>query len=363
MNFYTAPERLVAPRVGFSSIVLRKNREGHPVNDARFDLLGMGNAMVDVLVRIDDAGLERLGVTKGIMQLVDQDRAEALYAAVGPTVQVSGGSGANTVAGAAALGSRAAFVGKVSADERGRIYTHDLRALGIHHNVPPAQNGVATGCCLIMVTPDAHRSMSTYLGAGQTLCEDDIDIELVRAARISYFEGYLWDPPEAKKAFRKAMIAAKSANRDVALSLSDPFCVDRWRAEFQSLVNNEVDILFANEDEIKSLYQTGSFEDAVEAVRGRARIAALTRSEKGSVIVTERETITIAADPVSHLTDTTGAGDLYAAGFLHGLSAGMALDRCGALGSMCAAAVITHIGARPQVDLAALASERFKAVA
>lgn len=333
------------------------------MTDARFDLLGMGNAMVDVLVRIEDAEMAKLNVTKGIMQLVEESRMESLYAAVGPAVQVSGGSAANTVAGAAALGSRAAFIGKVAQDERGKFYAHDLKALGVHFDMPLAQNGVATGCCLVMVTPDAHRSMNTYLGTGQTLGENDIDVALVQSARISYFEGYLWDPPEAKKAFRKAMGAAKAAGRQVSLSLSDPFCVGRWRDEFQALVEQDVDILFANEDEIKSLYQTDRFEDAVAAVRGKVAVAALTRSEKGSVVVTPDAVYTVEAFPVDQVVDTTGAGDLYAAGFLHGLVGGEDLARCAELGSLCAASVIRHIGARAQENLKTLAQRHFKAVA
>ena len=270
---------------------------------------------------------------------------------MGPGIECSGGSAANTIAGVASLGGRAGYVGKVRDDLLGGVFSHDIRALGVEFNTAPATSGAATARCLILVTPDAQRTMQTYLGACVGLTPADIDPEQVVAAQVTYLEGYLWDPPQAKEAFRKAVKIAHARGRKIALSLSDPFCVDRHRAEFRDLVDNHVDILFANEHEIVSLYQAKDFDEALQHVRGRPRICALTRSAQGSVIVQGDEIHVVDAAPVSHVVDTTGAGDLYAAGFLHGLTRGRDLKLCARMGGIAAAEVIAHVGARPQVSL------------
>lgn len=321
------------------------------------DVLGIGNAIVDVLVHAEDSFVEEHGLAKGAMTLVDQEQARALYGAVGSGVEVSGGSCANSIVGLAALGSRSAYVGKVRDDQLGEIFAHDIRAAGVRYATPPATEGPATARCLVMVAPDAQRTMATYLGVSVELGPSDIDPDLVSDSRILYLEGYLWDPPQAKEAFRAAMTAAKGAGRTVALTLSDPFCVERHRDEFLELVDGDVDVLFANEQEILSLTRADSFDDAVEAIRGRPAIAALTRGPKGSVIVTSDATHAVPAKAVSEVVDTTGAGDLYAAGFLHGLATDRDLPACARLGSIAAAEVIGHVGARPESDLAELVEE------
>lgn len=318
------------------------------------DVVAIGHAIVDVLSHAEDHVLAGLGLTKGSMALVDAETAAGVYDDMGPAVEVSGGSAANTAAGVASFGGAAAFIGKVRADQLGTVFTHDIRAVGVEFPTPPALDGPATARCLILVTPDAQRTMSTYLGAATGLRPEDIDDELVRRSHVTYLEGYLWDPPEAIDALRRAMDVAHGAGRRVAFSLSDPFCVDRHRAEFVTLLDEQIDVLFANEHEITSLFELTSFEDAVEAVAGRCEIAALTRGPGGSVIVTADTTVGVPAAPVDEVVDTTGAGDLYAAGFLYGLTHGADLDRCGALGSLAAAEVISHVGARPQVPLAQL---------
>jgi len=326
---------------------------------ARFDVVGIGNAIVDVLVHADEGFLERHGLVKGTMSLVDAASAEALYAAAGAGVEVSGGSAANTIAGLAALGGRTAFVGKVRNDQLGTVFGHDIRASGVHFATPPGDAGAATARCLVLVTPDAQRTMATYLGACVDLGPDDLDEDLVAASAVTYLEGYLWDPPGAKEAFRKAWRISHGNGHRVALSLSDPFCVDRHREEFLGLIAEHVDILFANEAEITSLYGVADFDAALQRVRGHCDIAALTRSEKGSVIVAGDEVHVVDAEPVADVVDTTGAGDLYAAGFLYGLSQGWDLARAARLGALAAAEVIGHLGARPQADLAALKAARF----
>jgi sugar/nucleoside kinase (ribokinase family) len=327
--------------------------------DVRYDVLGIGNAIVDVLVPAEDAFLVEHGLVKEGMTLIDADRAEQLYAIMGTGTESSGGSAANTVAGVAALGCRVCFVGKVRDDQLGNIFARDIRAVGVDFHSAPATEGPPTARCLIIVTPDAKRTMNTFLGACVELGPQDVDEELIAASAITYLEGYLWDPPGAKVAFIKAMGAARAAGRKVALSLSDGFCVDRHRGEFLDLVQHHVDILFANEQEITSLYQTDSFDTALQAVRGQCEIAALTRSEKGAVIVAGDETHVVDAWPVDHVIDTTGAGDLYAAGFLTGLSQGRGLPECAAMAGICAAEVISHMGARPEADLQALMKKNF----
>lgn len=331
--------------------------------DAAFDVVCIGNALVDVIAHVDDEFLDREGLVRGAMALVDAERAEYLYGRMPPAVEISGGSAGNTVAGIASLGGRAAYIGKVADDQLGAVFRHDMRAGGAAYDVPPSRSGTPTGRCLIAVTPDAQRTMSTYLGAGAELGPDDIDEALIGAAAVTYLEGYLWDPPEAKQAFVKAAQAAHSNGRRVALTLSDSFCVDRHRAEFLDLIDGHVDVLFANEHEIMSLYQTDSFEEAATHVRGRCDIAALTRSEKGSVVLAGDETYVIAPEPGVRPVDTTGAGDLYAAGFLYGLTHGADIPTCGRIASIAAAEVISHFGARPEVSLAKLVRGRGVALA
>jgi len=324
---------------------------------ATLDVVGIGNAIVDVLVQADDAFLSRHGLAKGTMTLIDAARADALYAVMGPGVEASGGSAGNTMAGIASLGGSGAYIGKVRNDQLGEVFRHDITAIGVRFATAPAHGGLPTARCLILVTPDAQRTMNTFLGACVDLGPEDIDHEIIAAAQVTYLEGYLFDPPRAQAAFRKAAELAHGAGRKVALSLSDPFCVDRHRPEFRDLVAGHVDILFANEVEIGSLYETRDFDTALRAVRGHCEIAALTRSEKGSVIVTADAAHKVAAEKVAKLVDTTGAGDLYASGFLFGLTHGRDLATCGRLGSLCAAEAISHYGARPEASLRELAAK------
>jgi sugar/nucleoside kinase (ribokinase family) len=320
-----------------------------------FDVVGIGNAIVDVLAKADDAFLKRQGLAKGTMALIDAARAEALYAEMGEGIEASGGSAANTIAGLASLGGKGAYVGKLRDDELGAIFAHDLKSLGVIFKTPPLTSGPSTARCLILVTPDAQRTMNTFLGACVELGPEDIDAELISAAQVTYLEGYLFDPPRAMEAFRKAAELAHKSGRKVALSLSDPFCVGRHRADFLELIDKHVDVLFANEREITSLYQTEHFELAAEAVRGHCEIAVLTRSERGSSIVTAKAMLHVAPASVARVVDSTGAGDLYAAGFLYGLTHGRDLETCGKLGSLCAGEVIGHFGARPETSLKILA--------
>jgi sugar/nucleoside kinase (ribokinase family) len=319
-----------------------------------FDVLGIGNAIVDVLVHADDAILEREGMTKGSMQLIDASVANALYERLPPGVEISGGSAGNTMAGIASLGGRGAYFGKVATDQLGQVFAHDMRSSGITFQSRPSDTGMSTGRCFILVTPDAQRTMNTYLGAGLELAPDDVDAEIVAGAQITYMEGYLWDPPLAKEAFLRAAQLAHAAGRRVSLTLSDSFCVERHRAEFLELVEHHVDILLANEHEIISLYETDNFDDALQAVRGKCEIAALTRSAKGSVVISGDEVHIIDAEPIERVVDTTGAGDLYAAGLLFGLTHGYSLAEAGRIGAICAAEVISHFGARPETSLADL---------
>src|SRR5262245_49651290 len=300
--------------------------------------------MVDVLWDAGEERVAQLGLVKGSMSLVDEAQARALYEAMGPGVEISGGSAANTIVGVASFGGRAQYVGKVRNDQLGEVFGHDLRSTGVRYDTPTAVAGAATGRCLILVTPDAQRTMGTFLGASSGLGPGDIDGSLVARARIIYLEGYLFDPPAAQEAFRKAAALAHAAGRKVALTLSDPFCVDRHRAAFLDLVERHVDILFANEAEICSLYRVHDFDTALQRVRGQCEIAALTRGERGSVITSGAEVHVVDAYPPDALVDTTGAGDLYAAGLLFGLSRGLDLAVCGKLGSLAAAEVISHVG-------------------
>jgi sugar/nucleoside kinase (ribokinase family) len=316
-----------------------------------FDVVGIGNAIVDVLVQTEEAFLDDHGLTKGTMALVNEAQAEGLYATLGPGLETSGGSAANTMAGLAQLGARAGFIGRVRDDQLGAIFAHDIRAVGAHFETAAASTGPTTARCLILVTPDAQRTMCTYLGASVNLHPDDLDLDLVRQARVLYLEGYLWDSEEAKAAFIAAAKVIRESGGEVALSLSDAFCVDRHRQSFQELVDGHVDILFANEMEITSLYKVNSFEEAVEQVRGRCRVAALTRSAEGSLVLSGEQRLTIDPFQLGELVDTTGAGDLYAAGFLYGYTRGDDLDRCGRLGSLCAGQVVTQLGPRPQISL------------
>jgi sugar/nucleoside kinase (ribokinase family) len=324
---------------------------------ATLDVVGIGNAIVDVLVQADDAFLSTHGLAKGTMTLIDAARADALYAVMGPGVEESGGSAGNTMAGIASLGGAGAYIGKVRNDQLGEVFRHDITVIGVRFATAPARSGPPTARSFSIVTPDAQRTMNTYLGACVDLGPEDIDHEIIDAAQVTYLEGYLFDPPRAKEAFRKAAQRAHSAGRRVSLSLSDPFCVGRHRAEFRDLVTHHVDILFANEAEICSLYETADFDAAAREVRRHCDVAALTRSEKGSVVVTRDHTHMIDAARVARVVDTTGAGDLYASGFLYGLTHGRDLATCGKLGSLCAAEAISHFGARPAEKLAALARQ------
>jgi sugar/nucleoside kinase (ribokinase family) len=320
------------------------------------DVVGIGNAIVDIIARCDDAFLERHGSRKGSMQLVDAAAVSRLYADMGAAREISGGSAANTMVGVASLGGRAGFIGKTADDQFGQVFGHDIRAAGVTFTTAPAaKGGEPTGRSLILVTPDGQRTMNTFLGVSPQLGGGEVDAELVRSARIVYLEGYLFDRPQAQAAFRQAAEIAAKAGRQVALTLSDPFCVDRHRAEFLKLIRSSVDILFANEAEIASLYQTGSFDEAARHAQADTKLAALTRSEKGSVILSPGNSLVIAAAPVSEVVDTTGAGDLYAAGFLLGIATGRSLETAGRLGSLAAAEIISHIGARPESALRDLA--------
>ena len=322
------------------------------------DVLALGNAIVDVLAYADERFLLAQSLRKGTMQLIDEERAESLYAAMGPTAIVSGGSAANTAVGAAQLGAKVGFVGKVKADELGHLFTHDLRATGVAFDVAASPSGPATARCFVLVTPDGERTMNTFLGASQTLGPDDVDPDTVAGARIVYLEGYLWDPPAAKDAFRKAVEIAHGAGNKVALSLSDPFCVDRYRSEFRALLRDgSVDILFANQHELKSLYETADEDSAVSAFRAENVLGVVTRSSEGAIVIGRDHTVSVPACPVSAVVDTTGAGDLFAAGFLAGLAKDRHTRDCARLGALAAAEIIGHLGARPQADLGALARQ------
>jgi sugar/nucleoside kinase (ribokinase family) len=325
---------------------------------ARYDVLGIGNAIVDVLARADDDFLLAHGMRKGAMALIDEGRAQAIYDAMGPAVEMSGGSAANTVVGVAGFGARAAFIGKLKADILGRAFSHDIRAAGVTFTTAPESDGPSTGRCYVLVTPDGERTMNTYLGAAQDLHPHDVNEETVASSAVTYLEGYLWDPKHAKEAFLKAAKIAHGSGRKVALSLSDAFCVDRWRDEFLQLMRSRtVDLIFANEAELHSLYQTSDFDGAIAALRADIAAAVVTRSEKGCLVVGPEGIEAVPAFPVERVIDTTGAGDLFAAGFLSGLARGLDDRTCGRLGALAAAEVIQHLGARPEVSLRQLARE------
>lgn len=326
--------------------------------NARYDVIGIGNAIVDVLSHSDDDFLKRQKMPKGSMSLIDEPRAEAIYNAMGPVVECSGGSAANTIVGVAMLGGKAAFIGKVKEDELGETFARDIRASGVAFSTPMATDGPATARSFILVTPDGQRTMNTYLGAAQNLTPADISEDDVAASSVLYLEGYLWDPKEAKEAFVKAAKIAHGAKRTVALTLSDAFCVDRYRKEFLQLIRDKtVDLIFANETELKSLYELSDFDSAVSALRQDAKVAVVTRSEHGAMVVTRESTETVPAFPIERVVDSTGAGDLFAAGFLYGFSRDMPHVASLRLGALCAAEIISHIGARPERKLSDLAKE------
>jgi sugar/nucleoside kinase (ribokinase family) len=326
--------------------------------EAKYDVLGIGNAIFDVLVKTDEKFLADHGMTKGGMALIDEARAASIYRDMGPATEMSGGSAANTIVGIASFGARAAYVGKVKDDQIGKLYTHDIRAAGVAFDTRPASGGPATGCSYILVTDDGERTMNTYLGAAQELMPSDIDATEIAAAKIVYLEGYLWDPASAKQAFVKAATIAHGAGREVALTLSDSFCVDRYRDEFLDLMRKgTVDLVFANEAELHSLYQTSDFDTALKELRKDAKLGVVTRSEKGCVVAARDGVVAVPAFAIDRLVDTTGAGDLFAAGFLFGLVRNAGHENAGRLGALAAAEVIQHIGARPLASLKQLAQK------
>ncbi len=327
------------------------------MSDPTYDMVAIGNALVDVLAHSSEEFIadqdEKNGMKKGTMCLIDETRAVELYAEMEAGIEMSGGSAGNTMAGFASFGGNGAYIGKVADDQLGEVYRHDMKAQGVIHDTTPLAVGAPTGRCLVLVTPDGQRTMNTFLGASVELGTVDIDADLIGSAKITYLEGYLYDREQAKEAFKKAAQLAHDAGHRVALTLSDPFCVDRHRADFLDLVEHHVDILFANEDEIISLYEAETFEQAAKLVAGKCEIAAITRSEKGSVIISGDEFIEIPAQQ-AEVVDTTGAGDQYAAGFLYGFTQGMDLRTCGTLGTLAATEVIGHMGPRPEIKYADL---------
>ena len=326
----------------------------------KFDVVGIGNAIVDVLSNSDDGFLEKHDLIKGSMTIIDAETAEKLYGLMDSNLEVSGGSAANTIACIASAGGSGAFIGKVCQDQLGDVFTNDIRRAGVSYETKPDVDGDPTARCLIYVTPDAERTMQTFLGACTALGPNDIDEQVISSSKVVYLEGYLYDPPQAKAAFIKAAKVAKKAGRKVALSLSDPFCVDRHRTAFVDLVHNHVDILFANEEEIKSLYQVNVFDEALEKVRGNCGVVALTRGSQGSIIISGDETYVLLAEKVQNIVDSTGAGDAYAAGFLYGLTQGKGLEACGRIGGIMAADIISNYGARSKNDLKAVLSENLR---
>jgi sugar/nucleoside kinase (ribokinase family) len=326
------------------------------MTSAKYDVLAVGNAIFDILVQTDESFLAQHGMSKGSMALIDEARALAIYSAMGPAVEMSGGSAANTIVGIANFGAKATFVGKVKDDQIGRLYSHDIRAADVAFETKPASEGPATGCSYILVTPDGERTMNTYLGAAQDLTPADIDPAQIAASAMVYLEGYLWDPKNAKEAFLKAATIAHDAGRQVALTLSDSFCVDRYRGEFLELMRSgTVDLIFANEAELHSLYQTSDFDTALKQLAKDVKLGVVTRSENGCIVAARDAITTVPAFPIDKMVDSTGAGDLFAAGFLFGLVRGAGHENAGRLGALAAAEVIQHIGARPQTSLKTLA--------
>lgn len=321
------------------------------MSETHYDVIGIGNAIVDVLSFCSDEFLQENNLAKGSMMLVDSARSAQLYSKVGPSTECSGGSVANSLAGLASLGARTAFIGKVADDKLGQIFTHDMRSVGAHFSTPPAKGELPSANCIILVTPDAQRTMATYIGACSLVSEADIDEALIKSSSVLYIEGYLWDTEHAKAAIRKAISLAKMHHRKVAFTLSDTFCVHRHRSEFLQLIHHDIDILFANEGEIKALYETEDFEQAISKLRGQCEVAAVTRSEKGSVVVTKEEVVAVPVNPIAHVVDTTGAGDLYASGFLFGYTRGYDPEQCAKLGNGCAGHIIQQLGARSLTPL------------
>jgi len=329
------------------------------VPDTRLDIIAIGNAIVDVIAQADEAFIAAEGIAKGSMRLIDTETATSLYGRMAPGIEASGGSAANTVAGAAALGARCGFIGQVAKDQLGEVFAHDVRALGVDFDTPAREGEPPTARCLILVTPDGQRTMNTFLGASQFLPPQAIDADRIASAAILYLEGYLWDPEEPRAAMRAAIDIAKKAGRKVAFTLSDAFCIERHRDDFNSMIaNGDIDILFANEAEILSLNQTGDFDAAVAATAGRVECLVVTRSEKGAIAIQQGERCAVPAEPIDHVVDTTGAGDLFAAGFLVGRAHGRSLADSLTMGAVAAAEVISHYGARPVADLRALVAKR-----
>ena len=329
------------------------------MTEARLDVLAIGNAIVDVIADCDDAFLAAEGLQKGMMRLIDAEEATRLYDHMGPARQISGGSAGNTAAGIAALGGRAGFIGQVAPDQLGEFYRHDLTATGVEFITPAADLGEPTARSMVLVTPDAHRTMNTFLGAAQLLPSAALDEKQIAEAAILYLEGYLWDPETPRYAMIRAIELARAAGRKVAFTLSDTFCIDRHRDGFNQLIDGgRIDILFANEAEIIMLTGATRCELAIEAVRDKVETLVVTRSEQGAVATQQGATARVAAEPVAKLVDTTGAGDLFAAGFLHGQTSGRDLEQSLRIGAIAAAEVISHYGARPEADLKALVAER-----
>jgi sugar/nucleoside kinase (ribokinase family) len=318
---------------------------------AEIDVLTIGNAIVDVIAKVDDAFVQKNGLVKGSMNLIDEARAEELYASMGPAIEISGGSAGNTAAGVASFGGKAAYFGKVKADQLGSIYAHDMRGQGVRFESRAASDGPATARSFILVTPEGERTMNTYLGACVNLNASDVDEKIVSAAKVTYMEGYLWDKPEAKEAFKLAAKLARKAGRLASITLSDSFCVERHRDSFLELIRNDIDIVFANETELKSLYITQSFDGALQALRKDCNIAVVTRGAQGSVVAHGENVVVAPAVAIPKVVDVTGAGDLYASGFLFGFTQGFDNAKSAQLGSLAAAEVISHVGARPEVNL------------
>ena len=323
-----------------------------------YDVAAIGNAIVDVIATASDDFLAQESLVKGSMMLIDADRATSLYDRMAPGIEASGGSAGNTIAGVASLGGRGVFIGKVADDQLGDVYAHDMQAIGAVFSGGRLKGGAPTGRSLINVTPDGERTMSTFLGAATELAPEDVDPAIVEASQIIYMEGYLFDPPNGRRAFAKAAGLARASSRLISLSLSDSFVVDRHRGALVGFIDTEVDVVFANEDEITALFETSDFDSAARAIADRVKIAAITRGAKGSVVIAGGQVHEIEAFSVEKVVDTTGAGDQYAAGFLYGLSQGRSMDHCGRLGSLAAAEVIAHLGPRPQVSLKDLAAAR-----
>ena len=329
------------------------------MTEPRFDVLAIGNAIVDVMAPADDALLSREGLTKGGMMLIDADRATSLYAAMGPAQEISGGSAANTLAGLASMGCKCAFIGQVADDQLGEVFAHDVRALGIDYATPVRTGETPTARCLILVTPDGQRTMNTFLGASQFLPASALDPKMIQDAAVLYLEGYLWDPEEPRAAMRAAIDAARSAGRKVAFTLSDAFVIDRHRADFLDLLDKgQIDILFANEAEICSLAQIDDFEGAVAAIAAKLPTLVVTRSEHGAIAVQDGKRFAVPAEPIEKVVDTTGAGDLFAAGFLAGQAQGRDAEASLRMGAIAAAEIISHFGARSAADLKALIAQK-----